>query len=168
MVGTGIALHIVDLGAEAGLTEAQALGIFLPITLISIPTGITVGLAVDRLPMRFLIMAMMVGQSLMFGLAPHLGNPLLYPICLAGWGFSGGFYGPLTVAALPNYFGRTHLGSIQGVMMMVLVIASSLGPALLAAAKAAFGSYEAGLHLAAGLPLVIFLIAPFTRDPGGR
>ncbi len=165
MVGTGIALHIVDLGAEAGLTEAQALGIFLPITLLSVPTGITMGMAIDRFPMRFLIMAMMVGQTLMFGLAPHLGEPLLYAACLAGWGFSGGFYGPLTVAALPNFFGRTHLGAIQGVMMMVIVIASALGPAMLATTKSVFGSYEAGLHTLAFLPLLIFLVAPFTRDP---
>jgi len=165
MVGTGIALHIVDLGAEAGLTEAEALGIFLPITLLSVPTGITMGMAIDRVPMRFLIMGMMVGQTLMFGLAPHLGEPLLYAACLAGWGFSGGFYGPLTVAALPNFFGRTHLGAIQGVMMMVIVIASALGPAMLATTKAIFGSYAAGLHALAFLPLVIFLIAPFTRDP---
>lgn len=165
MVGTGIALHIIDLGAEAGLSEAQALGIFLPITLISIPTGITMGMAIDRFPMRFLIMAMMVGQTLMFGLAPHLGEPLLYVACLAGWGFSSGFYGPLTVAALPNYFGRTHLGAIQGVMMMVIVIASALGPAMLATTKSLLGSYESGLHALAFLPLVIFLVAPFTRDP---
>lgn len=165
MVGTGIALHIVDLGAEAGLTEAQALGIFLPITLLSVPTGITMGMAIDRFPMRYLIMGMMVGQTLMFGLAPHLGEPLLYAACLAGWGVSGGFYGPLTVAALPNFFGRTHLGAIQGVMMMVIVIASALGPAMLATTKSAFGSYEAGLHALAFLPLLIFLVAPFTRDP---
>jgi len=165
MVGTGIALHIVDLGAEAGLTEAQSLGVFLPVTLISVPTGIAMGMAIDRFPMRFLIMAMMVGQTLMFSLAPHLGDPVLYALCLGGWGFSGGFYGPLTVAALPNYFGRTHLGAIQGVMMMVIVIASALGPAMLAGAQAYLGSYEAGLHVLAFLPLVIFLVAPFTRDP---
>ncbi len=165
MVGTGIALHIVDLGAEAGLTEAQSLGIFLPVTLISVPTGIAMGMAIDRFPMRLMIMAMMVGQILMFSLAPHLGNSVLYAVCLAGWGFSGGFYGPLTVAALPNFFGRTHLGSIQGVMMMVIVVASALGPATLAAAKVYFGSYETGLHCLALLPLVTFIAAAFTRDP---
>jgi hypothetical protein len=165
MVGTGIALHIVDLGAEAGLSETAALGIFLPVTLISIPTGIVMGMAVDRFPMRFLIMGMMFGQVLMFGLAPHLGDPRLYWLCIAGWGFSGGFYSPLTVAALPNFFGRTHLGSIQGVMMMVIVIASALGPALLAAAKVSFGSYGPGLHLLAFLPLGLFFVAPFTRNP---
>jgi OFA family oxalate/formate antiporter-like MFS transporter len=165
MVGTGISLHIVDLGAEAGLTRSQSLGVFLPIMLISVPTGIVMGMAIDRFPMRFMIMAMMLGQVLMFGLAPHLGDPLLYTICICGWGFSGGFYGPLTVAALPNFFGRTHLGAIQGVMMMVIVIASALGPAILAAAHAYFGSYETGLHALALLPLGVFLAAPFTRDP---
>jgi len=165
MVGTGISLHIVDLGAEVGLSQAEALGIFLPITLISIPTGIAMGLAVDRFPIRLLIMGMMVGQMLMFGLAPHLGDPVLYWICIGGWGLSSGFYGPLTVAALPNFFGRTHLGAIQGVMMMVIVIASALGPAMLAAVKTSFGAYEPGLHMLAFLPLAIFSIAPFTRDP---
>jgi MFS family permease len=165
MVGTGMALHIVDLGAEAGLSQAESLGLFLPVTLISVPTGILVGMAVDRFPMRFLIMGMMVGQMVMFGLAPHLGDPLLHALCIAGWGFSGGFYGPLTVAALPNFFGRTHLGAIQGVMMMVIVIASALGPALLAAVKSTFGSYAPGLHALAFLPLLVFFVAPFTRDP---
>ncbi len=165
MVGTGIALHIVDLGAEAGLDEAAALRIFLPVTLVSIPTGIIMGLAVDRLPMRFLIMGMMVGQMLMFGLVPHMDDSLLYGLCILGWGFSAGFYGPLTVAALPGFFGRTHLGAISGVMMMVIVIASALGPALLAAFKAHFGSYAPGLHILAFLPLGVFIAAPFTRNP---
>ena len=165
MVGTGMALHIVDLGAEAGLSEADSLGVFLPVTLISVPTGILVGLAFDRFPMRYLMMGMMVGQMVMFGLAPHLGDPVLYTLCVIGWGFSGGFYGPLTVAARPNFFGRSHLGAIQGVMMMVIVIASALGPALLAAVKAAFGSYAPGLHVLAFLPLGVLCVAPFTRDP---
>jgi MFS family permease len=165
MVGTGIALHIVDLGAEVGLAKADALGIFLPITLISVPTGVVIGLAIDRFPMRFLLMGMMVGQMLMFGLAPQLDDPVLYWLCIAGWGFSAGFYGPLSVAAIPNFFGRTHLGAISGVMMMVIVIASALGPAMLAMVKASFGSYGAGLQVLAFLPLGIFFVAPFTRDP---
>jgi MFS family permease len=167
MVGTGIAFHIVDLGGEAGLSEADAFGLFLPVTLISIPTGILMGAALDRFPIRFLLMTMMVGQAVMFGFAPHLGDPTLRALCIAGWGFSGGFYGPLTIAAVPHFFGRTHLGAIQGVLMMVIVSASALGPALLATVKAAFGSYAPGLHALAFLPLGIFIVAPFTRNPQG-
>ena len=74
----------------------------------------------------------------------------------------------MTVAALPRFFGRTHLGAIQGVMMMVLVVASALGPAALAALKTAFGSYAPGLYGLAALPVVVFALAPFTRNPRTR
>jgi MFS family permease len=168
MVGTGLAFHIVDIGAEAGLDRAAAVAIFLPIAMVSVPTGLAAGAAVDRFPMRYLMMAMMVGQAVMFGFAGHLDDPLTRAACIAGWGFSAGFYGPLTVAALPNFFGRTHLGAIQGVMMMCLVIASALGPSTLAAIKNAFGSYAPGLHLLALLPLFVFVAAPFTRDPQAK
>jgi OFA family oxalate/formate antiporter-like MFS transporter len=165
MVGTGMSFHIVDLAGEAGLSPTDAFGLFVPVTLISVPTGIVVGGAIDRLPIRYLLMSMMVGQALMFGFAPHLGDPTLRALCIAGWGFSGGFYGPLTIAAIPSFFGRTHLGAIQAVLMMVIVVASALGPALLAAGKASFGSYAPALHALAFLPLGIFLVAPFTRAP---
>jgi OFA family oxalate/formate antiporter-like MFS transporter len=166
MVGTGLTFHIVDLGAEAGLDRAAAVAIFLPIAIVSIPTGIAIGAAVDRYPMKFLIMAMVVGQMVMFALAGHLDDPVLRIVCIAGWGFSSGFYGPITVAALPNFFGRTHLGSIQGAFMMILVISSALGPSALALAKDAFGSYAPGLYALTLLPLAVFVAAPFTRDPG--
>ena len=36
---------------------------------------------------------------------------------------------------------------------------------MLAAVKATFGSYGVGLQILAFLPLGIFIVAPFTRDP---
>lgn len=168
MVGTGITFHIVDLGAEAGLTAQQAVAIFLPIALVSTPIGLLAGAATDRVPVRYLIMLMMAGQIVMFVCVANLDDPLLRVAAIAGWGFSSGFYGPLTVAALPNFFGRTHLGAIQGAMMMTLVIASALGPSALAAVKLGFGSYGPGLYALTALPAAVLLAAPFTRDPTGR
>jgi len=167
MVGTGITFHIVDLGAEFGLTRQQAVAIFLPIALVSTPIGLLAGAATDRVPVRYLMMAMMAGQIVMFASAANLGDPWLRAAAIAGWGFSSGFYGPLTVAAMPNFFGRTHLGAIQGAMMMVLVIASALGPSALAVVKVAFGSYGPGLYALTALPAAVLLAAPFTRDPVG-
>lgn len=165
MVGTGITFHIVDLGAEVGLTQPQALAIFLPIALVSTPIGLLAGGAADRVPVRYLIMLMMAGQIVMFGGAANLNDPLLRVATIVGWGFASGFYGPLTVAAMPNFFGRTHLGAIQGAMMMVLVIASALGPSALAAVKDVFGSYAPGLYALTALPVAVLIAAPFTRDP---
>lgn len=165
MVGTGITFHIVDLGAEMGLSESQAVAIFLPIAFVTVPVGFLAGAAVDRFPVRRLIMVMMAAQALMFGAVAHLGDPLLRIFAIAGWGIAGGFYGPLTAAALPNFFGRTHLGAIQGAMMSAIVIASALGPSALAALRDVFDSYVPGLYLMIAIPAVVFIAAPFTRDP---
>ncbi len=165
LVGTGITFHIVDLGAERGLSEAAAVAIFLPIALVSTPIGFLAGAALDRYRVRALIVLPMLGQVLCYVCVAHLDQPLLRVLAIAGWGLASGFYGPLTVAALPNFFGRTHLGAIQGVMMMTLVIASALGPSALALAKDAFGSYAPGLYALTALPLAVIVAAPFTRDP---
>jgi OFA family oxalate/formate antiporter-like MFS transporter len=66
---------------------------------------------------------------------------------------------------LPGFFGREHLGAIQGAHMMVIVIASALGPATLAGLHDWFGSYEIGFYLVATMPLAVFAWAPFTADP---
>lgn len=166
MVGTGITFHIVSLGAEMGLGEAEAVAIFLPIAVVSAGVGFAAGVAVDRYPIRRLIMVMMAAQAVMFAAIAHFGDPAFRALAIAGWGVASGFYGPLTVAALPNFFGRTHLGAIQGAMMSCIVIASALGPSALAALRDVFDSYRPGLYWMVALPAIVFLAAPFTRDPG--
>jgi MFS family permease len=168
LVGTGITFHIVDLGAEAGLSEASAVSIFLPMAVVSTLVGLAAGAAIDRFAVRYLMMFMMAGQAVMFFGMAHQDQPALRLAAILGWGIAGGCYGPLTVAALPGFFGRTHLGAIHGVMMMCLVIASALGPSALAGFKAAFGSYTPGLYAMIALPLGVFVAAPFTGDPRQR
>jgi MFS family permease len=165
MVGTGITFHIVNLGAEQGLGETAAVSIFLPIAVVSAAVGFIVGAAVDRYPIRRLIMVMMAAQAVMFAAMAHFADPWIRLLAIAGWGIASGFYGPLTVAAIPNFFGRTHLGAIQGSMMSSIVIASALGPSALAVLRDAFDSYTPGLYAAVVLPVLIFAAAPFTRDP---
>lgn len=165
MVGTGLTFHIVDLGAEAGYAEAEAVAIFLPIALLSTPTGFVAGAAIDRLSVRVVVLAMMAFQVLMYAGMAFLELPGARWVAVAGWGLSGGFFGPLTVAALPRFFGRLHLGAIQGAQMTTLVLASAFGPAVLAAFRDAFGSYRPGLLLLCALPAAVASAAPFVRSP---
>lgn len=165
MVGTGITFHIVDIGAEAGIAERSAVSIFLPVAVVSTAVGVLAGFVIDRYPVRHLIATMMFGEVVMFSCTAHLGDLPLRVAAIAGWGLASGFYGPLTVAALPNFFGRTHLGAIQGILSMVLVVASALGPAVLAFAKAVLGSYGPGLYALCALPLLVLSASPFIRNP---
>ena len=114
LVGTGLTFHIVDIGAEAGLSEAAAVAIFLPIALVTVPVGFLAGAAIDRYPIRYLIVVTMIAECFMFVGMAHQDQPIMRVAAIAGWGVASGFFGPLMTAAMPNYFGRLHLGAIQG------------------------------------------------------
>jgi hypothetical protein len=165
LVGTGITFHIVDIGAEHGLSELASVSIFVPIAVVSATLGFLAGAAVDRFPIPRLVMVMMVGQLIMFAGVAQLADPLLRVVAIGGWGVASSFYGPLTVAALPAFFGRTHLGAIQGVLMMCLVLASALGPTALALAKDLFGSYGPGLYALMALPAAVLAGSFFVHPP---
>lgn len=162
---TGITFHIVDIGAAAGLLEKQTVAIFLPIAIFSTLTGYLVGIVSDRAQLRLLFIAMMVFEAVgIVGMA-HLDNGPLRLLAVVGLGISGGCFGTLSTVTMPRFFGRLHLGAIAGVEMMTLVIASAIGPSLLATFNALFGSYQLGLYVCAAIPLgVIFLLVP-SDDP---
>ena len=163
MVGTGLTFHIVSLGAEAGLSEVQAVGIFLPIALISTPSTFVAGAALDRFPVRYVVVAMMVFEVLMYAGMAFWVIPAARWIGIAGWALATACFGPLSVAAMPALFGRRHLGPIQGAQMTALVLASALGPAVLVLFRDMFGSYRPGLLLLCLLPMMIAAVAPSAR-----
>jgi sugar phosphate permease len=165
MVYTGITFHIVDLGAEHGLDRAQSVQLFIPIAVVSTSMGFFVGLAADRVRVQWLVMAMMVFQAIGFYGFAHLSDPWMRTVGVAGWGLSGGFFGPLTTVGIPKLFGRAHLGAISGALMSVLTIGSALGPSALAVSKGWLGGYGPGLIGLCALSACAFALAPFARTP---
>jgi cyanate permease len=81
-------------------------------------------------------------------------------------GLAGGFVTVLFFTVWPRAFGRPHLGQIQGAAQTLTVIASALGPLLLAKVVELTGSYATAFH---GLAAVVFVtagLAVMTRLPG--
>ncbi|MBE9078988.1 MFS transporter [Romeria aff. gracilis LEGE 07310] len=151
---TGITFHIVDIGADAGLVEARTVAIFVPIAVVSTAVGYGIGVASDRFQLKPLFGVMMVFEAVGVAAMAHLQVPSLRWLAVLGLGVSGGCFATLTSVALPRYFGRAHLGAIAGVQMMSLVIASALGPTILAWFKQVFGAYTLGLYACSLLPVV--------------
>lgn len=58
----------------------------------------------------------------------------------------------------PRYFGRAHLGSIQGTGQMIVIFGASLGPLPLGWALDNWGGYDAMLQLTALLPMAISVL----------
>jgi cyanate permease len=65
----------------------------------------------------------------------------------------------------PRYFGRKHLGAIQGTGQMIGVIGASIGPLPLGIAFDLLGSYRETLILLAIYPAGCAIAALFLRTP---
>ncbi|HAC79489.1 MAG: MFS transporter [Candidatus Binatia bacterium] len=165
---TGITFHILDLGAEAGLGRTATIGIFPPIAVVSVLTSIGIGWLTNHLRIQTLFAWMLVAQVVGFASAAGLDDAGLYWATVAGLGFSGGCFVPLSTVAIPRFFGRQHLGAINSAMMMCIVWGSAAGPTAMAASRDILGSYQIGLYVcAAASALVLFpvLWAPLPPAP---
>jgi hypothetical protein len=66
-------------------------------------------------------------------------------------GLGGGIMTVLFFSAWPRLFGRVHLGQIQGAAQAMTVVASALGPLLLAWCVEWSGSYSAMFRVLASV-----------------
>ncbi|MEL6470899.1 MAG: MFS transporter [Cyanobacteria bacterium J06623_4] len=162
---TGITFHIVSIGEEMGVAEADMVRIFLPISVVSTVVGYGVGIACDRIRIQLIFTFMMVAQAVGIAAIANLNVPGMIVPAVVGLGISGGCFGTLTTVVLPRFFGRSHLGAISGVQMMAIVIASAIGPSLLANSKSLTGSYSSGLYACCLFAPVVVALMLFVRAP---
>jgi MFS transporter, OFA family, oxalate/formate antiporter len=156
---TALTFHIVDFGAELGLSDDEIVRIFVPIAFVSIPTTLFAGWLVDIVSPLRLAAAMSVAQIVMYFAVTRIDIPVFAVIAIVAWGVSQGCFGPLTTAALPRLFGRRHLGDVAGAQMSALVIGSAIGPALFALVRSIAGSYEVALWISMIVPACGLVLA---------
>jgi MFS family permease len=80
-------------------------------------------------------------------------------------GLAGGFVIVIFFSFWSAAYGRKHLGKIQGAAQAMTVIASALGPLILAEAVSRTGSYASIFYLLTALVLVLALFAWVVRVP---
>jgi MFS family permease len=80
---------------------------------------------------------------------PHLSSLTHVMTWAAAMGLGGGVMMVLFFSAWPQVFGRRHLGQIQGIAQALTVLASAIGPLLLAWCVSATGSYAAMFRILA-------------------
>ena len=162
---TGITFNIVSIGAEMGIAEADIVRIFIPNAMVSTVVGFIVGILCDRLRIQFIFIFMMTAQAIGIAAIANLDKPEMWIPAIVGLGISSGCFGTLTTVVLPRFFGRAHLGAIAGVQMMMIVIASAIGPSLLANSKAVTGSYVTGLYACCLFAPVVIVLMIVVRSP---
>lgn len=165
MVFTGVTFHIVDIGIDTGIGGREAIRLFVPIAVVSTSVGTLSGWAADRVRVRTLVLAFLAFQTIGYVGAGRLGETVFLIMMILGWGGASGLFATLLNVAIPNFFGRLHLGAISSIQMSFIVAASAIGPALLAASKTYLGSYRQGLLLCCALSIAVFLFASLAHFP---
>ena len=80
-------------------------------------------------------------------------------------GLAGGFVIVIFFSFWAEAFGRAHLGRIVGTAQMMTVLASAVGPLLLAKCHEATGSYAAVFYSVAAFVAVLALAAWLVKVP---
>ena len=126
-----------------------------------------VGRAFDRMRTRHVFGAgLLVTAVALVGitLVGDLTGAILYAML---FGLNNAFSMTMFGYLMPRYFGRRHLGQLQGTGQMVAVFGASLGPLPVGFAFDFLGSATLTLRLLALIPFACFLAALFLRTPAG-
>ena len=104
---------------------------------------------------------------LAFGLAalPHVTTIVHVMLWATAMGLGGGLVMVLFFSVWPRVYGRKHLGSIQGAAQAMTVLASAVGPLLLAWCVELTGSYGAMFNILAAVIGVVAISALITPLP---
>ena len=165
LVGTALTFHQVDILGERGLSSAQAAATFLPQTLAGLGSTLLIGMALDRVSPRPVMVGSMVMLVVALVAGGHIGpgwGAVLYGVAL---GVAGNSFRTVEAAALPRYFGTDNLGEIRGIVHTVAVAASAVGPLMLAVGREWADSYRPLLLWTTVAPLVLIIGIVLVAEP---
>ncbi len=165
LVASGIGLFNESILAERGFAAGTYHRSLVIVALTSLAGNFVGGWLASRwrlgrlmaLTMALLAVALLALPSLR-----TLGQVDAFSVVM---GLAGGFVIVIFFSCWAEAFGRAHLGKITGTAQMMTVLASAVGPLLLAKCHAATGSYATVFHVVAGLVALLAAAAWLVRVP---
>ena len=104
----------------------------------------------------------LAGSLIMLPFVSAFAHVVLYAIAM---GMAGGVVTVVFFSVWAQVFGRTHLGRIQGVAQMMTVLASAIGPVLLAQTLQQSGSYRLMFFILAAVVFCFGILSWTVRLP---
>ncbi|MBX3442653.1 MAG: MFS transporter [Planctomyces sp.] len=162
-VWSGITLFNESILAERGLDADAAVRVMAILTGAGLLSNVLAGALASRGRLRALQGIGLAILAIALAAFPHVRTVSQAQAYGAAMGFTGGIITVVFFAAWGRLFGRARLGAIQGFAQGMTVIASALGPVLMAEVQAATGSYAAafrGLSAAVAILAAISFVTP--------
>jgi MFS family permease len=160
---TAFTFHLISLFEMAGLSREKALGIFIPVSVISVFVSLAGGWLCDRIKLKYLLVVAMAGELIALISLGYLNDGFFYYSFIIGHGIIGGLFNVLMTVTWPRFYGQKHLGSISGFVMSLVVFSSALGPVIYSLSLSRSGSYNYASLVLAAL-MVIMLAFSFKGD----
>jgi len=168
LVASGIGLFNESVLNERGFEAGTYYKSLVVTAMTSLAGNFLGGYLTDRAKMRMSHLMAVAMLLLMAGLAalPHLATvPQVMGVAVI-MGIAGGFVMVLFFAFWGRAYGRAHLGKIQGAAQAITVVASAVGPLLLAEWVERTGSYAGAFYLLAVTVGLLALASWAVRVPG--
>ena len=162
---TAMFFHQVSVFEAQGLDAALAASVFSICAAVMVVTTPFVGMLLDRLPTRPLYASAMLSVSVALvamSLVRDLPSAIVFSVL---FGVANAAMHAHFTFVWPRFFGRRHLGSIQGVAQMGGVIGASIGPIPLGLGYDYLGGYGETLVVLAAIPVMCAVAVAFMRAP---
>lgn len=156
LIASGIALFNESILAERGFDAATYHRSLVIVALTALAGNFLGGFLTAKWKInRLLALAMILLAGSLVGL-PHVKTQVHVAIYALVMGLAGGFVIVIFFSYWSLAYGRLHLGKIQGAAQALTVLASAIGPLLLAECVTRTGSYSTIFYL---LTVIVFLLA---------
>jgi len=151
LVYSGIALFNQSILERKGFDATTYQTVLVVSTLLGLLANFGGGWVAMRWPLQRLMgvgMGVLAGSLVVLPLVRTFGEVMGYGVAM---GVAGGVVTVVFFSVWSQVFGRAELGRIQGAAQMMTVVASAIGPVLLAQALARTGSYDLVFWILSGL-----------------
>jgi MFS family permease len=165
MLVTGIFFHQLSVFETQGL-DARIAKLVYPISAVSMVASMPVlGWFLDRFSSQRVFagaLLTMSGSLISLAFVSNTTTAIVYSIL---FGVANATIHTHTSFFWPRYFGRKHLGGIQGAGQTVVLVAASLGPLPLSIAYDNYKSYAGALMMLAAIPIVCGVLVLIMKPP---
>jgi len=165
MLVTGMFFHQVSILDVQGLDPQTAASVFSISALGMVAFMPVFGRLLDRFRTQVLFsltLAIMASALVMLSLVHGVVSAMIYAVV---FGLTNAALHTHNAFVWPRFFGRRHLGSIQGAGTTINVVGASLGPLPLGIAYDLQGHYTTALLLLTAIPVACAVAVLFIRDP---
>jgi MFS family permease len=156
--------YFVELGFDPGLVSVCFSTDAIAATLMTL-TG---GLLLDRFPARFVAAGAFAGFAGAMTVMLFASNTVHMFASVILFGFSVGFNSVGQSYLWANYFGRTFLGTIRGVTVPAIFVASAMGGPVVGYIYDFTGSYKPAWQVLFGIFLLAALVMLLATPPEKR